>query len=134
MFIVKITLNSLWVGVYIDVTHNCFLNKRERISKGQSKIDNPEKQATWGTEDEEKQSKTHNMICVGHHNAQANTNNIIRHEPYYIQLEIKTNRTRKSERKDTHMMDNLCFIFLTMITENERKVIVCFVNMYTSCM
>jgi hypothetical protein len=38
-------------------------------------LDNPEKLATKGTQDEEKHSKntTH---CVEHHNMQANTNNV----------------------------------------------------------
>ena len=35
----------------------CVINKRQRIPKGQSNIDNPEKLATQGTQDEEKQSK-----------------------------------------------------------------------------
>ena len=35
-------------------------------------MDTPEKLATWDTQDEEK----HNTICVGHHYAQANTNNV----------------------------------------------------------
>ena len=30
-------------------------------TKGQSKIDNPEKRATWGTQDEEKQNKNTTM-------------------------------------------------------------------------
>ena len=34
-------------------------------------MDNPEKLATLGTQDEDK----HNAICVGHHYAQPNTNN-----------------------------------------------------------
>ena len=40
------------------------LNKRQRIPKGQSKMDNPEKLTTLGTQDEEKQSKKsqHNML------------------------------------------------------------------------
>ena len=33
------------------------LNKRQRIPKGQSNMDNPEKLALWGTQDEEKQDK-----------------------------------------------------------------------------
>ena len=37
---------------------------------------NPEKVATLGTQDEEKQSKIHNTICVGQHDTQTNTNNI----------------------------------------------------------
>ena len=35
-------------------------------------MDNPEKVATYGTQEEEK----HNTICVGHHYTQTNTNNI----------------------------------------------------------
>jgi hypothetical protein len=37
-------------------------------------MDNPEKLATYGTQDEEKQK--HNTIYVGHHYAQTNTNNV----------------------------------------------------------
>ena len=33
------------------------INKRQRIPKGKSKIDNPEKLATLGIQDEDKQSK-----------------------------------------------------------------------------
>ena len=40
---------------------------------GQSKKDNPERLATQGTQDKEKQKNT---ICVGHHYAQKHTNNI----------------------------------------------------------
>ena len=36
--------------------HNV-IYKRQRIPKGQSKMDNPEKLATYGTQDEDKQSK-----------------------------------------------------------------------------
>ena len=32
-------------------------NKRQRIPKGQSKLDNPEKPTTQGTQDEDKQNK-----------------------------------------------------------------------------
>ena len=39
-------------------------------------MDNPEKLATYGTQDEEKQSKKHNTICVGHHYTQIHTNNV----------------------------------------------------------
>ena len=42
-----------------------YINKRQRIPKGQSKKDNPEKMAKQGTQDEEKQK--HNTICIGHH-------------------------------------------------------------------
>jgi len=37
---------------------------------------NPEKLATCGTQDEEKQNKKYDTICVGHHYTQANTNNV----------------------------------------------------------
>ena len=39
-------------------------------------MDNLEKLATYGTQDEEKQSKPHNTICVGHRNSQTNINNV----------------------------------------------------------
>ena len=44
------------------------INVRE-YRKGQSKMDNPEKPATWGTQDEEKKTKK-NTICVGYHYSQ----------------------------------------------------------------
>ena len=42
--------------------------------KGRSKIDNPEKLATLGTQDEEQQNK--NTACVGPHYTQTNTNDV----------------------------------------------------------
>ena len=57
--------------------------------RGKSRIDNTEKLTTLGTQDDDKQNKKHNTICVGHHHGQ--TNNHIRHEPSYKQLEIYTN-------------------------------------------
>ena len=56
-------------------------------------MDNPEKLATQGTQDEDKQKKKHNTINVGHNYTQINTNNVNKHEPSYKQLEVKTNRT-----------------------------------------
>ena len=38
-------------------------------------MDNPEKLATQGTLDEEKQNKTTNTICVGHHCEQTQITN-----------------------------------------------------------
>jgi hypothetical protein len=38
-------------------------------------MDNPEKLASLGTQDEDKQDKKHNTICIGHHYTQTNTNN-----------------------------------------------------------
>ena len=50
------------------------LNKRQKIPKGQSKMDNPETLAIQGTQDEENQSKNttkHNMcqtpLCANKH-------------------------------------------------------------------
>jgi hypothetical protein len=43
-------------------------NKRYRILKGQSKMDNLVKLATSGRQDEEKQNK--NTICTGHKQTQ----------------------------------------------------------------
>jgi hypothetical protein len=39
-------------------------------------MDNPEKLATYGTQDKEINKQNHNGICVGHHYAQTNTNNV----------------------------------------------------------
>ena len=39
-------------------------------------MDNPEKLATYGTQDKEINKQNHNRICVGHHYAQTNTNNV----------------------------------------------------------
>jgi hypothetical protein len=53
-------------GINIGL-HSCVVpNKRQRISKGKSKMDNPEQPTTQGTQDEEKQNKN-NTICFGHH-------------------------------------------------------------------
>ena len=43
-------------------------------TEGAIKMDNPEKQAIQGKQDEEKQNK--NRICVGHHYTQTNTINV----------------------------------------------------------
>jgi hypothetical protein len=49
------------------------LNKHQRILKGQSNMDNPEKLATYDTQDEEKQNKNrkqyvlHTAICKQTH-------------------------------------------------------------------
>ena len=61
--------------------------------KGQSKMDNPEKLATYGTQDEEKQNNKHNTICVGNQCAQTSINSVNKTRAPYKQLEVKTNRT-----------------------------------------
>jgi len=39
-------------------------------------MDNPEKLATLGTQDIDKQNQKHNTICVRHNCTQTNTNNV----------------------------------------------------------
>ena len=48
------------------------INVREQ-PRGQSNMDNAEKLATQGTQDEVKTPKNPNTICVGHHYAHTNT-------------------------------------------------------------
>ena len=38
-------------------------NKRQKIPKGQSEMDNPEKLATQGTQDDDKQNTTQYNMC-----------------------------------------------------------------------
>jgi len=47
-------------------------------TEGSITNDNPEKLATLGTQDEDKQNiqKHHNTICVRHHHTLTNTNNV----------------------------------------------------------
>ena len=49
----------------LDITliYKCrYTNKHQRIMKGQSKMDNPQKLATQVTQDEEKKNPQHNMF------------------------------------------------------------------------
>ena len=50
----------------LEMTPKLMSNKRQRIPKVQSKMDDPNKLATQGTQDEDK----YNTICVGHHYTQ----------------------------------------------------------------
>ena len=59
-------------------------NTRQRIPKGQSKKDNPEKLEAWDTQEEEEQQK-HDTICVGHHYGQTN------YEFFYIRVKVLLN-------------------------------------------
>ena len=44
----------------MELTSIHYLNKRQRIPKGQSKMDNPQKLATQCTQDEKTKTKTEN--------------------------------------------------------------------------
>ena len=46
------------------------------MPKGQSKMENAEKLATQGTQDEDKQNKKRNTKIVGHHYTQTKTINV----------------------------------------------------------
>ena len=62
-------------------------NKRWRKPKGHSRMDNPEKLATLGTQDEDKQKTDHHTRYVLNAiTRQTNTNNVINNK----QLEVKT--------------------------------------------
>ena len=52
--------------------YNYVIQYSKRIPKGQSKIDNLEKQTTHGTQDEDKQNKNTTQ-CAEHHCTQTNT-------------------------------------------------------------
>ena len=56
---------------------------------GQSKINNPEKRATSGTQDEKTKKQRLNTKCVGHRYTQSNTNSENKRATSYKQLEVK---------------------------------------------
>ena len=66
------------IGTIMGVHSTCFakVNKRQGIPKGQTKIDKPKKPDNIGYTRRRKTKQEHNTICVGHHYAQTNTNNI----------------------------------------------------------
>jgi hypothetical protein len=61
-------------------------------TEGTIKKDNPEKLATQSTQDEEKKKKTTQYVLDTTIGKQTQIM-LIRHEPSYKQLEVKTNRT-----------------------------------------
>ena len=62
----------LFLYMFCLFQYGIHVNKRYRIQKGKSKMDNPEKLETKVTQDEEK----HNTVCAGHHYTQTNTYNV----------------------------------------------------------
>ena len=58
--------------------------------RGQSKMDNPEKQALHVTQVEGKQNKNTTLHCGAHHNTQTDTNNA--HKTYTLLFGLKMNR------------------------------------------
>ena len=84
---------------------------KTNVREGQSKIDNPEKLTTFGTQDEQNKT-TRQYVFDMQHCAQTNTNNVNKtwdlqttrgkDEPNIVYAEIITDiTTRNSERKDT---------------------------------
>jgi len=77
------------VAIYVYRNQYMLENTEEVMKNGQR---NWQHRVHMTKKKKEKKS-THNIICVGHDYAQICKNNIIRHEPSYKQLEVKTNRT-----------------------------------------
>ena len=80
-------------------------NKCQRKQKGQSRIDNPQKLATLGTQNEHEHSKQHNTICVGYR---------------YTQAKLAALCTQDTRRTQTQQITqhNMCWIPLY---ENKHK-------------
>ena len=53
-FVLDLILTGIWNDFNFSIK---LINKRQRISMGQSQMDNPEKLATQGAQDDEKQKK-----------------------------------------------------------------------------
>ena len=66
------------------------VNKRQRIPKGQSKMDNPENLATQGTQDEDKQNKNTTQYVLDITIRKQTQITQIRHDPSYKQQRVKT--------------------------------------------
>ena len=69
-------------------------------------MDNPEKLATYGTKDEDKQKQTHNTECIGLHHAQTNTRRVWRYQrgnqnPYNRQHNGQKKKVRKDNQRST---------------------------------
>ena len=53
-FVLYLIFSDIWNDFNFSIK---WINKRQRISMGQSQMDNPEKLATQGAQDDEKQKK-----------------------------------------------------------------------------
>ena len=106
-FLEKVIPNIQLILVDGVFSLNCYSIKRQRIPKWQSKIDNPEKLATNGTQDEENQSKNTEQYALDTTMRNQTQITQIRHESSYKQLEVKTHQTsffmRKSQRTSQHL-------------------------------
>ena len=76
MYVYKIAKDSFWLlKIYrVIVDGSVCINARE-YRRGPLKMENQEKLATLGTQDD-KTNQKHNTICVGHHYEQTNINNV----------------------------------------------------------
>jgi len=61
-------------------------------------MENPETLPTYGTQDEEKQNKEHNTICVGQHYTQTNTT---KNTTQYV---LYTTMHKQTKQKTQHNM------------------------------
>jgi hypothetical protein len=76
----------------------------ERLEKTEGAIKNGQSKETSNigyTWHKTKTNQTKNITHVVHHYTETNTNNVIRHEPPYKQLEVKTNQTNTTNVKKT---------------------------------
>ena len=79
--------------LYMFLSLHISVNKRYRIQKGQSKMDNSEKMASSGTQDEDKKNKNTTQYILDINIRKQTQISLIRHELPNKQLEIKSNRT-----------------------------------------
>ena len=75
------------------VSFSMLINKRQIIPKGQSKMDNPEKLARQGTQDEDKQIKNTTQYVLDTTMRKQTQITLIRHKPYgtYFQKYLSMN-------------------------------------------
>ena len=77
-------------------------------------MENPETLATYGTQDEEKQNKKHNTICVIHHYTQTNTTQYVLYTTIHKQTQ-----------------HNMCYTPLCTNKQNKKHNTICVVHHYT---